>query len=145
MQLSFGHEPLLYVAGYKGRDLDAFVRRIHHLGIVQLIDIREHPTSRRPGFGKSSLISALAPAGVAYVHFGEADNPYRHGEEPLDERLAKYASHLDAHPEIVRRLGDLVKGRTSVLLGFERELHASHGFVLGTRVGREARLRVLAF
>lgn len=72
MQRSFGNEPLLYIAGYQGRDLDAFARLVLRVGVTQVIDIRERPTSRRLGFAKSPLSKALVEAGISYVHVREA-------------------------------------------------------------------------
>lgn len=144
MQLSFGNERVLYVAGYRGRDLDAFVRLVNRLGVVQVVDVREHPTSRRPGFGKTSLTRALGVAGIAYVHVPEADDPHRHDDVTLDERRARYRAHLDAHPEVVEKLGALVRDKTSLLLGFERDAAESHRALLAERVAAREGLRVVA-
>lgn len=144
MQLSFGNERVLYVAGYRGRDLDAFVRLANRLGVVQVVDVREHATSRRPGFGKTSLTRALGAAGIAYVHVPDADDPHRHDDVPPDERRARYQRHLDEHPDVVARVAAVVRGKTSLLLGFERDFAASHRALLAERVAAREGLRVVA-
>jgi uncharacterized protein (DUF488 family) len=144
VQLSFGNDPLLYVAGYQGRDLDAFVRLVNKHGIVQVIDVREKPTSRRPGFAKTSLTAALGDAGVAYVHVPEADNPSRHDDAAFDERLRRYNAYLDANPAVIERVRGLVRGKTSLLLAFDRDPSVSHRSVLAARIARAEGLRVVA-
>jgi uncharacterized protein (DUF488 family) len=40
-----------------------------------LIDVRELPTSRRKGFAKSALSSALAAADIGYLHLKGLGDP----------------------------------------------------------------------
>lgn len=114
-----------------------FVRLVLRVGVTQVIDIREHPTSRRPGFAKTSLSKALGEVGVEYVHVREAGNPFGHD-------LEKYAAHLDAHPQVVTRVADLAQKKTSLLLCFERNAADCHRSVLAPCVAIAATLTVVA-
>jgi uncharacterized protein (DUF488 family) len=144
VQLSFGLDPVLYIAGYQGRELDAFVRLMTRHEITQVIDVRERPSSRRPGFAKSPLAAALESAGIRYVHVREAGNPFRH--EGLESKaiLAKYARHIDAHPEIVNQVATLARERPSALLCFEHDPSECHRSVLADRVARVFPCRVVS-
>ena len=132
MQLSFGIEPTLFTAGYQGRTIDAFVRLLSTHGIKQVIDVREHPSSRRPGFAKTPLSRALGEAGIGYVHLREAGNPFRHDDSAPWQ--SAYAAHLDAHPEIVERVAEAAKTATSVLVCFERDPRDCHRSILAERI-----------
>jgi uncharacterized protein (DUF488 family) len=135
----------LFTVGYQGRDLEAFVRLLEHRGIARVVDVRQHPSSRRPGFAKSPLSKALARADVDYVHVREAGNPFRHAEgASIGAILARYASHLDAHDEITARVAEVVAGATSALLCFERDAAQCHRTPLAERVARRLGIEVVA-
>ena len=129
MQLGFDIQAPLYTAGYQGRTPDAFVRLLEKHGITQVIDVREHAVSRRPGFTKKALAAVLTQAGVAYVHLKQAGNPFRHAPQ-----LGQYAEHLDAHPEAVEAVAAAAKAAPSVLLCFERNPAECHRTELARRV-----------
>jgi uncharacterized protein (DUF488 family) len=146
-QLSFDvdtQRSVLFTIGYQGRDLAAFVRLLMDRGVRTVVDVREHPTSRRPGFAKSPLSAAVTEAGIAYVHIREAGNPFRHEEGTVEEILALYAAHLDAHPAIVERVVAAVRPATSVLLCFERNPRDCHRTPLAERVSPSLKLSVVA-
>ena len=44
-------------------------------GVRRVIDVRDLPLSRRPGFSKRSLVAGLAGAGVDYVHLRALGTP----------------------------------------------------------------------
>lgn len=66
---------MLYTIGYEGAALDDFVATLQAAGVTVLADIRERAQSRRKGFSKTALATALADAGIRYVHFRELGDP----------------------------------------------------------------------
>ena len=64
----------------------------------RLVDVRELPNSRRRGFSKKALASALADGGIAYVHARALGNPHRdlYRAGRLAEGEAAYRAHLTA-------------------------------------------------
>jgi uncharacterized protein (DUF488 family) len=57
----------LYSIGYeKARPADVLAA-LRAAGIATLIDVRERPLSRRPGFSKNQLAAGLEEAGIRYV------------------------------------------------------------------------------
>lgn len=137
VQLGLDIQAPLYTAGYQGRTPEQFVRLLEKHGITQVIDVREYPVSRRPGFTKKALADVLTKAGIAYVHVKEAGNPFRHAPE-----LGRYAEHLDAHPEAVARVADEARKAPSVLLCFERNPNECHRTELARRVAEVLRVGV---
>jgi uncharacterized protein (DUF488 family) len=58
---------VLFSIGYeKARFVDV-VDALKNAGVATLIDVRDRPQSRRPGFSKNQLASGLAEAGISYV------------------------------------------------------------------------------
>src|SRR5215213_4745951 len=86
----------LFTIGYEGRALDELIAILASNKIDRVIDVRDLPLSRRRGFSKTPLCTALGGAGIEYLHMREAGNPYRKLKDaiPRDELLAKYRIHL---------------------------------------------------
>ena len=62
-----GSGPTLFTIGYeKARQADV-VATLAAAGVKTLIDVRDRPISRRPGFSKRQLAAALEEAGIDYV------------------------------------------------------------------------------
>jgi uncharacterized protein (DUF488 family) len=87
--------------GYEGCDLDGFIQRLHREGVTLLIDVRLNPISRKRGFSKTALSTALADAGISYEHMRELGNPKGNrsgfGGSPTELGTARgiYAQALD--------------------------------------------------
>jgi len=58
----------IFTFGYEGLSLKAFIARLKSAGIQTIIDVRANPLSRKPGFSKRALSSALHDAGIDYDH-----------------------------------------------------------------------------
>jgi uncharacterized protein (DUF488 family) len=61
--------------GYEGRDLAGFLAEVDAAGVEVVVDVRLTPISRKRGFSKRALASALAGIGVAYRHEPALGNP----------------------------------------------------------------------
>ena len=51
---------MIYTIGYEGATVDEVIGALSRVGVEQVIDVRQLPLSRRPGFSKSSLAATLA-------------------------------------------------------------------------------------
>ena len=61
--------PTVWSIGHGTRPIAEFLAVLHEAGIRTLADLRSVPGSRRhPQFGQAALASALASAGIDYVH-----------------------------------------------------------------------------
>lgn len=121
-------------AGYQGREIDAFVSELADRGVTRLVDVRLTPTSRKPGFSKSALRTALADAGIAYEHRRELGNPkdnrpgFAGNEHELSNAKLAYAQRL-ATPEAqaaLAQLRDYAEQEHVALLCFEADEHRCH-------------------
>jgi len=59
----------LFTLGYEGSTLQQFLKVLQAREISVLVDVRETPLSRKPGFSKSALAAACEKAGIAYEHW----------------------------------------------------------------------------
>ena len=92
----------LYTIGYEQRDITEFINTLNDLNIDTLIDVREIPASRKPGFSKNRLREHLEQANKKYIHIRELGSP-----GPLRKKLYKdndynsfftgYKKHLKKH------------------------------------------------
>ena len=67
--------PELFTVGYEGATQADLLYTLHTHDIQALIDIRQLPLSRRPGFSKTALGAAAAQQGVAYIHLRALGTP----------------------------------------------------------------------
>lgn len=58
----------IYTAGYEGLAIEAFIGRLQKAQIDKVLDVREYPLSRKPGFSKKAFAEGLAAAGIEYEH-----------------------------------------------------------------------------
>ena len=127
--------PVIYTAGYEQhRRPEDLIEVLRRAGIERLVDVRERPLSRRPGFSKSSLAGLLAEAGIAYEHARRLGNPkpyrdlYRSGRKADGER--GYRAHIRNQAEAVDELlAALATARTCVLC-LERDPADCHRSIL---------------
>jgi uncharacterized protein (DUF488 family) len=128
----------LFTIGYEGRALDELIAILASNKITRVIDVRDLPLSRRRGFSKTPLGSALGGAGIEYVHMREAGNPYRKLKDaiPRDELLAKYRAHIKATPAAVASVAQQARGQRVALLCYEAEPAQCHRSLLAPRVAK---------
>jgi len=58
---------LLFTIGYEKARLADVIAVLKAVGTTTLIDVRDRPQSRRPGFSKRQLAAGLEEAGIRYV------------------------------------------------------------------------------
>jgi uncharacterized protein (DUF488 family) len=124
--------------GYEGRDVDDLVAALRAEGVALVIDVRETPRSREPGFSQRGLAAALAVAGIGYEHLGGLGNPrdnrdaFRAGDPAARRR---YARRLDREGAAdLARLRALVGGGPLALLCLERDHEVCHRSAITRRL-----------
>lgn len=65
----------LFTIGYEGSTVNKFIAHLRINNINCIVDVRQVPFSRKPGFSKSKLARTLRRARIEYVHFGELGAP----------------------------------------------------------------------
>lgn len=124
----------VYTAGYEGRSLDDLLEALTAAGVRRLVDVRELPLSRKPGFSKSKLAAALEEVGIEYRHVKDLGNPkpyrqlYYSGD--IKAGAAAYRRHLSKHSNgALAELAESLDGPTC-LLCFERDHARCHRAVI---------------
>ena len=126
----------LFTIGYEGATQADLIAALERAGVKRLIDVRQLPLSRRPGFSKTPLRTALAQYGIDYVHMKPLGTPPEGREAARrgrhDEMAEIYRVQLEEPAAIVAagQLRDLVAEAPSALLCFEREPTHCHRQVL---------------
>jgi uncharacterized protein (DUF488 family) len=70
-----GGEGILFTIGYEKTRLPDLVATLAASGVATLIDVRDRPISRRPGFSKRQLAAAVEEAGMQYIHLQALGTP----------------------------------------------------------------------
>lgn len=127
--------PELFTVGYQGRALDEMIAELISAGVERLVDVRELPLSRRPGFSKTALDDALRAAGIEYVHVKALGNPKPNRERywagDIEGGAAVYRKHLsNGSRSALVELGDSLSDARACLLCFERDHTECHRDVI---------------
>lgn len=67
--------PRLYTIGYEKARLADVIAALAAARVAVLIDVRDRPISRRPGFSKRQLAASVEEAGIRYLHFQALGTP----------------------------------------------------------------------
>ena len=134
----------IFTIGYEGTTVPEFVSALKGAGVERLIDVRALPLSRRPGFSKSPLKSALEEAGIEYVHLKALGTPAegrtaaRAGRHADLERI--YAGQLELPEAIAQsaQMLDMASEKASALMCMEREPTHCHRTLLLHSVAPDA-------
>ena len=128
--------PTIFTIGYEQATQPSLVTALRDAGVEVLADIRYLPLSRRPGFSKNSLKSAVEEAGIAYRHFRQLGSPAdgraaaRRGDHAELSRI--YAGQLEL-PEAMAQMGELreiAEDKKVALLCYERAASECHRSLL---------------
>jgi uncharacterized protein (DUF488 family) len=122
----------LYTIGYEKAVLAEFVARLRQAGVARVIDVRDRPLSRRPGFSKRTLAATLEESGIDYVHLkalgtppeGREANKKRDWERfwrIVDDKLATTEAELD-----LQRAAALASEAPTALLCLEADWKICH-------------------
>src|SRR5271156_412472 len=122
----------LYSIGYEKARLAGGVAGLKAAGVATLIDVRDRPQSRRPGFSKRQLAAGLEEAGIRYVGLkalgtppeGREANHKRQWERfwrIVDDKLATAEAEL-----ALQEAATIATENPSCLLCYEGDWHICH-------------------
>jgi uncharacterized protein (DUF488 family) len=125
--------------GYEGLSTDEFIDILHAHGIKALVDVRELPLSRKPGFSKKVLASALEKEDINYIHMRNLGAP-REVRHSLKENgnwetyCKQYQLVLDNNEDSLVELKELSSHFRIALLCFERDFSTCHRSLITNRM-----------
>jgi uncharacterized protein (DUF488 family) len=122
----------LYTIGYQKALLRDVIATLNAAGVATLLDVRDRPISRRPGFSKRQLAAAIEDAGMRYVHLaalgtppeGRLANRRREWEwfwGIVEEKLGRPEAELDLY-----QAAEIAEAVPSCLLCYEADWQVCH-------------------
>jgi uncharacterized protein (DUF488 family) len=122
----------LFSIGYEKARLADVVATLAASGVATLIDVRDRPISRRPGFSKHQLAAAVEAAGMRYLHLRALGTPPEGREanrrrdwprfwEIVEAKLASTEAEL-----ALQQAAAVAQERASCLLCYEADWHVCH-------------------
>ena len=133
-------ERALYTIGYEGASQDDFWASLLAAGVRTVLDIRDIPISRKPGFSKKALIAEAARRGVQYVHLQGLGDPKEGRDAAKAGDHAKFLAVFTAHLERSEAVADLSEAvelsldDTACLLCYERDPKDCHRTIVAARM-----------
>ena len=135
---------LIYTIGYEGASLGDFLDTLIDAQVDRVVDIRDVPASRRPGFSKNKLREALAEHEIEYTHLKPLGDP-KEGRDAMrrgDVRAFQeiFGAHITsrAAQEALQTAVDLATEDSVVLLCFERDPKNCHRTIVASLMGELA-------
>ena len=129
----------VFTIGYEGLDIDAFMALLAEHGIETLVDIRELPLSRKPGFSKKALASVLNLSGLEYFHMVDLGCPKpvrdRYREDGNWKRYTEsFQKYLKTQGEAIAELSNMVSSSNCALLCYEADFNFCHRSMVANAV-----------
>lgn len=137
----------IYTIGYEGLDVAAFMSLLAENAIETVVDVREMPLSRKPGFSKKVLENALNLAGREYVHMVALGCPKpvrdRYREDGNWSRYTeRFLEYLATQEDSVAELSALAATSDCALLCFEADYNHCHRSLVSDAVKHYAGVQV---
>lgn len=139
----------LRTIGYEGASLNSFIAALRDAGVGTLIDVRDAPVSRKPGFSKHSLAAALERAGIGYVHLRWLGNPKpgreagRAGDIETYHRIFFARLAMPEAQAALAEAGRLAAAGDTCLMCFERDPTDCHRTLLAEALRERHGFRVV--
>lgn len=131
---------VLATIGYEGADQADFIASLHAAAITRLIDVRELPISRRRGFAKSALSTALDEARIEYIHLRGLGDPKIGREAARSGDFVRFKKIFAAHMQSATARTDLaiasllVSEGGACLMCYERDHSACHRTIVANAI-----------
>ena len=137
----------VFTIGYEGLSIDAFVSLLGEHGIDTVVDVRELPLSRKPGFSKKALESLLNLTGREYVHMVDLGCPKlvrdRYREDGNWKRYTDgFSKYLKTQGDAIAELSSLVSSSNCALLCYEADSNFCHRSMVANAVKEHCGARV---
>jgi uncharacterized protein (DUF488 family) len=123
---------LLFTIGYEKARLTDVVAALKEAGVATLIDVRDRPQSRRPGFSKRQLEAGLEEAGIRYVGLKALGTPPEGREANRKRQWELFWRIVDAKlataeaEHALAEAGAIATAAPSCLLCYEGDHHICH-------------------
>lgn len=133
----------LFTIGYESITVPQFVDELRRHRIRTVIDVRQNPISRKPGFSRSALSEHLQRAGVRYEHASRFGCPrtirddYKANGDWTAYQI-EYAAHLQMLDAELANLAKRAQRERCILLCFEANPAYCHRSLVAARAAQLA-------
>lgn len=137
----------IFTIGYEGLSIEEFLKLLKDNNTDTVVDVREFPLSRKPGFSKKSLANHLEQSEISYAHMVKLGCPkpvrdtYR-----IDGDWARYTKgfmkHLQVQTAAVKELSALAATSSCALLCYEADYNFCHRSMVANAVSEMSGARV---
>ncbi|MDJ0609722.1 MAG: DUF488 domain-containing protein [Kiloniellales bacterium] len=134
---------VLATIGYERCALDEVIAALRAARVSLILDIREAPVSRRPGFSKRALAAALAEAGIDYLHLRGLGTPKAGRDAARAGEIATFHRIFAEHMESAAAQADLDRAARYAHLGgacllcYERDHRRCHRDVVAATLSEQ--------
>jgi len=139
----------LHTIGYEGSSISDFLATLEAVGIDLLIDVRDVPISRKPGFSKTALSGWLETFDIEYLHLKGLGDPkpgrIAAREGRYDDFRKIFGTHLKSSTAQadMRRGLDAASKKVACLLCFERDHTHCHRCIVAEEMARRGQFRLV--
>lgn len=122
----------IYTVGYEGRSVDSFFNGLLRAGVLQILDVRANPMSRKYGFARRSMSEISAKLGIGYKHMPSLGIPREFRKELSDfdsyqRLLDRYESEmLPERRREIEQVSSEVQDTPSAFLCMEKDTQCCH-------------------
>lgn len=135
----------LWTIGYEGWGFDLWVEALREQGVSTVVDVRELPLSRRPGWSKRALAENLSERGFGYIHMRELGTPaplrhaLREGGLTFAEFTPQFEAILAERPAEIDALVTLAHSQPVVLMCWEEDPGVCHRSLVARAAKRRSK------
>jgi uncharacterized protein (DUF488 family) len=127
----------LCTIGYESAAWAPFLQTLQEHGVRHVIDVRQLPNSRRPGFSKRPLTAGLAEAGIGYTHLRALGTPAEGREAHKRRQWDRFWTIVEASLSTLEaglaleQAAEIARSAPSCLLCLEADPHICHRLRVG--------------
>ena len=139
----------LFTIGYQGSSIGDFRAALEAARIDVVVDVRDVPVSRKPGFSKAALAVQLASVDIDYLHLKGLGDPKAGRIAARKGRIGDFRRIFAAHLDTREAQADLAAAiqaadhRRACLLCFERDHHLCHRCIVAARMAHKAGFKLI--
>jgi uncharacterized protein (DUF488 family) len=134
----------VFTIGYQYHTVASIIEVLTANDVDLLVDVRQNPISRKPGFSKKGLSTELTFSGIDYIHVPCLGTPpsIRHfycQSGKIELALKQYEKYLESKLACLQSLVRIASGRRCCLLCLESCYTACHRSVITEKLARITR------
>jgi uncharacterized protein (DUF488 family) len=138
----------LLTIGYEGMALSAFTDALTKARVTVLADVRAIAHSRRPGFAKTALRTAVEAAGIQYLHIPGLGNPKAGRQAAWAGDVNGYERIFRAHLNLamaqsgLANLASVARRRRTCLMCMEADPADCHRSIIAAAIEQSEGLKI---